>query len=128
MREQRWGAVAVRLDGDAHLHVWAPNQHDHPFHVDLSDHIAFVIDRGRGQPEPPEPHWTDRGGTTLMIDLCLGAEGSITLDGDAISGRAAIRLAASGFHALLRASLELERARDAPDEPPASDPASEEPT
>jgi hypothetical protein len=101
MRIQRWRAVEARLDGDAHLHVWAPNQDEDPFHLDLTNHIAYLIDRGRGQPEPPEPQWSDRGGTTIIVDFFAGSEGSIHLDGDEISGRAAIRLAAAGFHAFV---------------------------
>ena len=91
------------LDGDAHCHVWEPNtDHDDRLDVDLTEHLAFLVHHGRGAPPAPEPHWTDRGGVTIILELDVGTRGSITLDGHAISSEAATRLAAAGFIRFLR--------------------------
>lgn len=105
MRSQRAGRVTALLDGGAHLHVWEPNRDDDPIDVDLTDRLAEIVRIGIDAPPHIEPHWTDRGGTTLIVSCDPGARGAITIDGHHVSDEAVGRLAASGFVELLRGAF-----------------------
>lgn len=103
MRTQRFHGVEAVLDGDTHCHVWAPNvAGSNRLDLDLTKQLAFLVHHGRDAPPAPEPHWTDRGGLTIIIELDTGSHGRITIDGHEISVEAATRLAADGFVRFLR--------------------------
>lgn len=105
MHVQRAGRVEAVLDGNAHLRVWEPNRSDDRIDCDLTEHLALVVDLGVGRPPAREPHWTDSGGTTVIVSLDLGSHGRLLVDGHDASSAAATALAAAGFIELLRRAV-----------------------
>ena len=104
-RTQRNGSVALTLDGYSFARVWEPNGADDRIDDDLLATEAALIDLGLDAAPAPAPHWTDRGGRTLIVAMSPGGRGSITIDGFASSEEAAVRLLAGGFVECVRRAV-----------------------
>lgn len=102
IRHQQAGPVIAVLDGGAHLHVWEPNRDGDRIDNDLTDSIALLAHLGLQAAPPTEPHWTDTGGSTVIVSLDLGPRGQLLVDGYEASADAALALVAAGFVQLLR--------------------------
>ena len=124
VRVQHAGTVEAVLDADAHLHVWEPNRIGDRIDCDLTDHVALLVELGIGSPPAQEPHWTDAGGTTVIVSLDLGSLGRLTVNGYDASPEAATALAAAGFVELIRRAAIPRDGNDAPAAEPEQDPTS----